>query len=259
MFVVLKKSRVAIAVVLIALLVCASVLTWYGIASKKKLVETDAAGKRKIPVYSVDTDEKIAAISFDAAWGADKTLKILDILDEYDVKATFFLVGFWIDAYPETVKEISNRGHLIGNHSANHPHFNKLSKAEMEKEISAVSDKVKELTGQTVTYFRAPFGEYNDTLMTVLEEQKLTGVQWDVDSLDWKGLSGSRIAERILPKTKNGSVILCHNNSEHILDALPVVLLGLKNKGLRLVRMDELVLTENYYVDNNGTQHSAIT
>ena len=257
MFVVLKKSRVAIAMVLVALLACASVLTAYGIASKNQSVQ--AAAKRKIPVYSVQTDEKIAAISFDAAWGADKTLKILDILDEYNVKATFFLVGFWIDAYPETVKEISNRGHLIGNHSANHPHFNKLSKADMEKEISVVSDKVKELTGQTVRYFRAPFGEYNDTLMTVLEEQKLTGVQWDVDSLDWKGLSGSRIAERILPKTKNGSVILCHNNSEHILDALPVVLLGLKNKGLRLVRMDELVLTDNYYVDNNGTQHSAIT
>ena len=258
MFVVLKKRRVIIVIILIAIIACAGVLTWYGVKTTEAV---NAAGgdTRKIPVYNVETEEKIVALSFDAAWGGDKTLKILDILGEYGVKATFFLVGFWIDAYPELVKEISARGHLIGNHSANHPHFNKLTKAEMEKEISEVTEKVKELTGQTVTYFRAPFGEYNNTLMTVLEEKKMTGVQWDVDSLDWKGLSGGQIADRILPKVKNGSIVLCHNNSDHILDALPIVLLGLKNKGLQCVRMDELVLTENYYVDNNGTQHSAIT
>lgn len=258
MFVVLKKSRVVIALTLVALIACASVLTWYGITTAQT-VNAESGNKRKIPVYNVDTEENVVALSFDAAWGGDKTLKILDILDEYGVKATFFLVGFWIDAFPELVKEIADRGHLIGNHSANHPHFNKLGEAEMEKEISEVSDKVEELTGQTVTYFRAPFGEYNDTLMTVLEKKNMTGVQWDVDSLDWKGLSGGQIADRILPKAKNGSIVLCHNNSDHILDALPIVLLGLKNKGLRCVRMDELVLTEDYYVDNNGTQHSATT
>ena len=255
MFVVLKKSRIVIALLAIGLVVCTSVLAWY-------FVKTDvsAEGKeKKIPVYSVETQEKKVAISFDAAWGSDKTLKILDILDEYNAKATFFLVGFWIDSFPELVKEIADRGHLIGNHSKNHPHFNSLSKEEMRNEIRYVSDKVKELTGQDVIYFRAPFGEYNNTLMTVLEEEKMTGVQWSVDSLDWKGLSGGQIADRILSKVKNGSIILCHNNSDHILEALPLIFMGLDNKKLISVRMDELVLTENYYIDNNGTQHSTIT
>lgn len=255
MFVVLKKTRIVLTLLIIGIVACASVLVWYCVSNR-----AESAGKeKKLPVYSVETDENVAAISFDAAWGGDKTLKILDILDEYEVKATFFLVGFWIDAFPELVKEIHNRGHLIGNHSANHPHFNTLSKEEMRKEILTVSEKVKELTGQEVIYFRAPFGEYNNTLMEVLEEEKMTGVQWNVDSLDWKGLSGGQIADRILPKAKKGSIILCHNNSDHILDALPPVLLGLKNKNILCVRMDELVLTENYYLDNNGTQHSAIT
>ena len=255
MFVVLKKSRVVIALLAIGLVVCASVLSWY-------FVKTDipAEGReKKIPVYSVETQENIVAISFDAAWGSDKTLKILDILDNYGVKATFFLVGFWIDSFPDLVKEIANRGHLIGNHSKNHPHFNSLSKEEMRNEIRYVSDKVTELTGQKVVYFRAPFGEYNNTLMTVLEEEKMTGVQWNIDRLDWKGLSGGQIADKILPRVKNGSIILCHNNSDHIVEALPLVFMGLKNKNLLCVRMDELVLSENYYTDNNGTQHSAIT
>ena len=77
-----------------------------------------------------------------------------------------------------------------------------------------------------------------------------------MDSLDWKGLSGKEITERILNKAQSGSIILCHNNSDHIVDALPLILLGLKNKGLTSVRMDELTIEENYYVDNNGIQHS---
>ena len=257
MFVVLKKSRMVITLLAIGILVCASVLTWYGVATVRSAGAE--SGKKKIPVYAVETEENVLCLSFDAAWGADKTLTILDTLDEYDVKATFFLVGFWIDAFPELVQEIHARGHAIGNHSANHPHFNTLSKEEMEREIDEVSDKVYELTGEKVQFFRAPFGEYNDTLMTVLEEKQLTGVQWSVDSLDWKGISGGKISDRILAKAQKGSIVLCHNNSDHVTDALPIVLMGLKNKNLKCVRMDEMVLTENYYVDNNGIQRSAMT
>ena len=255
MFVVLKKSRVFLAVALVVLVACASVGAVLGTEATKASASLEKT--RKIPVYAVDTAENVVAVSFDAAWGGDKTMGILDILDEYDVKATFFLVGFWIDAFPELVREIAKRGHAIANHSENHPHFNGLSAEEMKREISSVNDKLEKLTGERATYFRAPYGEYNDTLMTTLEEMGMTGVQWSVDSLDWKGLSGGQIADRVVPKVKPGSIVLCHNNSDHILDALPIVLLGLKNKGLRCVRMDELVWTEGYTIDNNGTQHAA--
>ncbi len=251
MFFVVKKSKIIIALILISVIITGVVLTVEGI----EVVAANAA-KKQIPIYAVDTEESKVALSFDAAWGGDKTKGILDLLDTYQVKATFFLVGFWIDKYPELVKEISERGHLIGNHSTNHPHFNKLSCQEMQLEITATNKKICEIIGGEVNYFRAPFGEYNNELLSVLAENNMKCIQWDVDSLDWKGIPGSEIAERILSKVKGGSIILCHNNSDYILEALPLILLGLKNKGLSLVRMDELVFESNYYIDNSGIQHS---
>lgn len=251
MFLVLKKSKIIIAIVLIVIVVVAVILTAEGVQAVAANAE-----KKMLPIYAVNTALKSVALSFDAAWGGDKTANILDILDTYEVKATFFLVGFWIDKYPDLVKEITKRGHLIANHSTNHPHFNKLSAKEMRVEIESVNSKLAEIIGERPQYFRAPYGEYNNTLLSTLNELDMQCIQWDVDSLDWKGISAKDIAQRILSKVKGGSIILCHNNSDYIVEALPLVLLGLKSKGLTAVRMDELVLKENYYIDNNGIQHS---
>lgn len=251
MFLVIKKSKIIIVAVLIAMIVVSVVLTFEGVH-----VASANAEKKLVPIYAVDTADKYVALSFDAAWGGDKTAKILDLLDTYEVKATFFLVGFWIDKYPDLVKEIASRGHLIANHSTNHPHFNKLSAEEMRLEIGNTNNKLLELTGSGAKYFRAPFGEYNNTMIGILKDLEMQCIQWDVDSLDWKGISAKEIAERILTRVKCGSIILCHNNSDYIVEALPLVLLGLKSKGLTSVRMDELVYNSNYYIDNNGIQHS---
>ena len=212
---------------------------------------------RKIPVYSVEIDDsadKVIALTFDAAWGADKTLKIIEILKEYDAHATFFLVGFWIDKYPDETKAIAEAGFDIGNHSENHLNMPRLSAEKIAEEITSVNKKVYDLTGKTPMYFRAPFGDYANNLMTCIEDMGMVGVQWSIDSLDWKGLGVKDITERIVPKAKSGDIVLFHNNSDHVLDALPVVLEALKNKGFRFVALSEMVLTENYYVDSQGVQ-----
>ncbi|MFA6866560.1 MAG: polysaccharide deacetylase family protein [Clostridia bacterium] len=249
---VIKKSKLCVVIILIAVLVVGII----GALQLSKATSFNASVKdlKKVPIYNVETEKNDVAISFDAAWGADKTLKILDILDTYEMKATFFLVGFWVDEYPDLVIEIKNRGHNIGNHSTNHPHFNKLSATEKEMEIETTAKKIEELTGEYPQFFRAPFGEYNDELMSILEAKKTYGIQWSVDSLDWKGIEGKVIADRVLKKVKKGDIILCHNNSEHILEALPIIILGVKNKGLNFVGLDQLVIKENYYINNNGTQ-----
>lgn len=246
-FVFKKKSVLNIALALITICVL-SVL----VASNE--IIPAAAVNRKLPVYCVDSTSKQVALTFDAAWGADKTEGIMDILEKNGCKATFFLVGFWIDNYPDTVKKISERGHLIGNHSANHLHMSKLSEKEIGEEIEITSKKIEELTGQKPKYFRAPFGEYNNRLIEYAENNNIQVIQWDVDTLDWKGLSGAGIADRVLSKVKDGSIILCHNNSDHILEALPLILLGLKNKGLTPVTLDKMVFDSGYYIDNNGKQ-----
>ncbi|MDE7373448.1 MAG: polysaccharide deacetylase family protein [Clostridia bacterium] len=212
---------------------------------------------RKIPVYGVDVqgEKKVIALTFDAAWGADKTQGILDTMAKYEAKGTFFLVGFWIDKFEDETKAIAKAGFDIGNHSRNHLNMPKLNDNEIRSEIEYVNDRVNELTGITPTYFRAPFGDYSDRLMSALEEMNMTGVQWSIDSLDWKGLSAKQIFERVVPKAKSGDIILFHNNSDHILDALPLILSALKADGFEFVTLSQLVATEGYTIDNNGIQH----
>lgn len=210
---------------------------------------------RKVPIYSVDTSEKQVAISFDAAWGADKTEEILEILDEFNVNATFFLVGFWVDDYIDMVKKIDEAGCEIGTHSNTHPDMVKLDIESVSEELSTSVSKIEAVTGKKVTLFRAPFGSYNNQLLEVAEGMGLKTIQWDVDTLDWKGLSASEINSRVLSKVQNGSIILMHNNSDHVLDGLRLILTTLKNKGYQIGSIGELVYADNYTVDRNGVQH----
>ncbi|MFI3229919.1 MAG: polysaccharide deacetylase family protein [Bacillota bacterium] len=248
MIVTIKKRNIAIVVILIAI-----IATLSGILTSESL-ETAVASSRKIPVYNVETEEKQVALTFDAAWGADKTSEIMDILEEYNMTATFFLVGFWVDEYEDLVKEIDARGFLIGNHSTNHYDMVTISDVEVLDEIITTSQKIQELVGYTPEYFRAPYGSYNNDLITAVEDNGMQCIQWSIDSLDWTGISGSEIAENILNEVDCGDIILCHNNSDYILDALPLIMIGLQTQGLTSVGLDELVLADNYSINNNGTQ-----
>lgn len=210
--------------------------------------------KRKVPIYSVETNEKKVALTFDAAWGSDKTTKIVDILKEAGVSGTFFLVGFWIEQNADKVKYIDEAGLDIGTHSSTHPKMSTLSEAKMTEELSSSMKLITDITGKPVKYFRPPFGDYSDTVLTVAEGLGLKTIQWDVDSLDWKGLSAEEILLRVKQSVKNGSIILCHNNSDHILEALPLMISYLKNQGYEMVKISELVYESDYYVDNNGLQ-----
>lgn len=210
---------------------------------------------RLIPIYSVETDKKEVALSFDAAWGADKTLAILDTLTEYDVVANFFAVGMWAEKYPEELKKLSESGRMeIGTHSNTHPDMGKMSEYEIKLELSASMDIIENITGTRPTLFRAPYGSYSDVLLTAAAELGLYTVQWDVDTLDWKGLSAGEIAKRVLGQVREGSIVLMHNNGEHTLEALPVILDGLKNKGFTCVKIGDLIYKDNYTIDHTGRQ-----
>jgi len=209
---------------------------------------------RKIPIYNVKTSEKKVAISFDAAWGADKTEKIMEILKEYNANATFFLVGFWVENYSEITKKIAENGFEIGTHSNTHPDMTKLSAEQMKLELETSINTIENVTGKRVDLFRAPFGAYNDTLINTCEELNLATIQWDVDSLDWKGISAVDITTRILNKVYNGSIILCHNNSDHILDALPMTLDRLIKRGYKICSVGEIIYRENFTINHAGTQ-----
>lgn len=253
MFITIKKQSLITA----ASLVIAAIILACSLGATSTAAVFFGKSSRKIPVYGVDVagDKKVIALTFDAAWGADKTQGILDTMKKYDAKGTFFLVGFWIDKFEDETKAIAAAGFDIGNHSRNHLNMPKLSDGEMRAEIEYVNDRVNALTGKTPTYFRAPFGDYSDRLMSALEEKNMVGVQWSIDSLDWKGLSAKEIFERVVPKAKSGDIVLFHNNSDHVLDALPLILSALKEQGFEFVTLSQLVATNGYTVDNNGIQH----
>ena len=253
MFVVLKRKQIIQIVLLVIVFTACSICLNFVDIDQTVFAKTN----RKLPVYSVDRGEnKSIAISFDAAWGADKTRKIVEILKAHDVKATFFLVGFWVDAYKQEVAFLADSGMEIGNHSKNHLHMSTLNEEKIEEEVEYVNTAVRELTGVSPKVFRSPFGEYNDAVISAVESLGMTPIQWDVDSLDWKGISASEIISRVVGKVKNGSIILCHNNSDHIVEALPTILEELTAKGYTFVTMSELIYHENYTIDAQGVQHS---
>lgn len=205
--------------------------------------------------YSVERDDKVLAISFDASWGADKTISILDILDEHDVKTTFFLVGGWVDKYPDMVKEIVARGHEIGNHSDTHPHMSQLSESAIKDELRIMSDKVEKLTGVRPTLFRPPYGDYNNRVVEVSRAEGYECVQWSIDSLDWKDRGTEDIIKQCTYRVDNGDIVLFHNDSNDIVNALPTVIKHYQGLGYTILPVSELLLDGEYTIDVQGKQH----
>ena len=152
------------------------------------------------------------------------------------------------------VSLIDESGIEIGTHSNTHPDLTTLSKSSIDLELETSCNLIKNITQKDVKLFRPPYGSYNNTLIESATAHGLKTIQWDVDTLDWKGLSGVEICERVMSKVKNGSIILCHNNSDHILDALPLILERLLNAGYSVVSVGELIYWDNYYIDHAGVQ-----
>ncbi len=199
---------------------------------------------RKCPVCSCRTRT--------SPWGNEDTQTLIDILTKYDVRATFFLVGQWVDKYPESVKALSDAGMEIGNHSDTHPHMAKLSEKQIIDEVSLASGKIEAITGTPVSLFRCPYGEYDDEVITTVRNMGVQPIQWDVDSLDWKDLSADDIYKRVTSRVTDGSIILFHNAAKHTPEALAGIIEYLLQEGYEIVPVSELLLTGEYDIDNTG-------
>ena len=218
-------------------------------------VSTFAGGQRKLPIYCVECEDKKVALSFDAAWGNDDTEELINILAEYDAKATFFVVGAWVDKYPESVKQLSDAGHQIMNHSNTHPNMPSLSFEKKLDELTSCNRKIAAITGKTPTLFRPPYGDYDNATLEAAENLNMYTIQWDVDSLDWKdNATPESICKRVVNKVKNGSIVLFHNDAEYTPEALPNILKALKEEGNEFVFIEDLIYKENYEIKHDGTQ-----
>ena len=219
-------------------------------------VVSAAATKRQLPIYCVQRDQKMVAISFDAAWGNEDTAKILDILARHNVHVTFFMTGGWVESYPEDVKAILEAGHDLGNHSENHKNMSQLSNDEKRQEIVSVHQRVKELTGYDMFLFRPPFGDYDNDVIRTASECGYYSIQWDVDSLDWKDYGVDSIISTVCSHKHLGcgSIILCHNGAKFTAEALDEMITNLKGQGYEIVPVSELIYRDGYHMNAEGRQ-----
>ena len=191
--------------------------------------------------------------------GADNTQKILDVLADYGVKATFFVVGNWADQYPEQAKAIVDSGCELMNHSNAHDHYNSLTAEQIIKDVNTCNDKLEALTGTRPTLIRCPFGEYDDHVISAIRSMGMEPIQWDVDSLDWKDYDAGTICKRVRDKLAPGSIVLFHNAALHTPEALPSVLEHMIREGYTVVPIGQLIYWENYTIDHTGRQFPAET
>jgi len=212
------------------------------------------AEQRRLPIYSVERGDKKIALTFDVAWENSNTRELIDILSDNNAKATFFITGDWCDRYPDDVKAFYEAGHEIENHSDQHPHVEGININDLINDTKECSRKIKMITGEEPTLYRAPYGEFDDSLITTLDGMGMKVIQWDVDSIDWKKPSADQIKKRVLKNVKSGSILLFHNDLENTTEALPDILKSLKSQGFELVTVKDLIYPDNYTIDANGRQ-----
>lgn len=245
-FFVLTKRTLIIALLCIAGCVA-------GLVSLTGHISVFHVGNREIPIYSVQRDDNKIALTFDCAWNADDIESICSALDRYNAKATFFAVGDWAEKYPEAVKTLAAHGHELGNHSYNHAHYKKLSKADMLADMDKCDTILEKLTGKKPVLFRAPYGEYNDDVITACDGSGRNYIQWSVDGIDYGDANAEDIYKRSTQKVENGDIILLHNGTKHTAEILPKILEQL-TKEHTLVTVSDLIYTDNYSVDHAGKQ-----
>jgi polysaccharide deacetylase family sporulation protein PdaB len=212
----------------------------------------------EIPIYKVDRENKVISLTFDVNWAeTDYIDSILDTLDKYNVKATFFIMGGWVNYSDENLnklKSIDERGHEIGNHSYLHPSFNKIGEAKMLEELSKTDKIIESTIGKKPKLFRFPSGEYNNLSCRIVREKGYIPIQWDVDSVDWKEQGEDVEYSRVKKKIKPGSIILFHNNAKYTPRNIEKLLKEFSEEGYQFIPITELIYSENMYIDRNGTQ-----
>ncbi|ALS24900.1 polysaccharide deacetylase family sporulation protein PdaB [Paenibacillus naphthalenovorans] len=195
-------------------------------------------------VYSVVTDKKVVALTFDISWGDKRTEPILKILEDKGVKnATFFLSSPWSKEHPEIVNKIVKGGWEIGSHGHKHVNYSSLNDEEIRAQIRTAHQILSEVTGTSPQLIRLPNGDFDKRVLRIAEELNYSVVQWDTDSMDWQNPGVNNIINRVVSKAHPGDIILLHasDSSKQTHEALPVIIDQLREKGFEFVTVSQLM------------------
>lgn len=195
-------------------------------------------------VYSVDTDKKEIALTFDISWGEERAGPILDVLEQKGVKkATFFLSSPWAESHPDIVKRIVDAGYEIGSHGHRHDNYSQYSDAQIRAQITTAHQILTKLTGKEPHLIRFPNGDFDKRVLRIANSLGYTTIQWDTDSLDWMNPGTQKIVSRVLSKAHPGDIILMHasDSCKQTHEALPQIIDSLRSKGYKFVTVSELI------------------
>ncbi|WAH37809.1 polysaccharide deacetylase family protein [Alicyclobacillus dauci] len=192
-------------------------------------------------------NRKAVSLTFDDGPDDVWTPRILSVLAQYSVKATFNCVGQRVHQNPQMLGRIANEGHILGNHSWDHPNFTKIPVSEIRSQIERTSEEIQRVVGVRPRYFRPPYGAMNQEVIEEVIKLGYKILYWDVDSLDWAGLSGPQAAANVLAHTRPGSIILMHfaggrdQSLQDTVDALPYIILTLREEGYKFQTVPQLI------------------
>ncbi|MEG0471253.1 MAG: polysaccharide deacetylase family protein [Solibacillus sp.] len=195
-------------------------------------------GETIIPNVHLDPSKKYVALTFDDGPHPKVTKQVLSLLEKYDAKATFFLLGSRVQYYPSLVGEIRDAGHEIGNHSWSHPVLTKLSAAEVTKEFESTEQAIFNAIGQHSTVFRPPYGAINDSVRNMIP---ITSVNWTIDTLDWKHRNANSLLPIVKQSMHNHAIILMHDIHQSTADGLESVIAYLQSEGYEFITVSEML------------------
>ena len=245
-----RKLLVLIAVFASVLLTCG-----YLLGNKDDGFHQDSSGGRVLPIYGTDDETMRISLTINCAWGAQDIPDFLEVLKQYNVRATFFVVGTWAEKYPDMVKRIYEAGHEIGNHSYSHRLPSQSTREQLEQEIRRCNEIVEQITGVKPVLYRAPSGDYTEDVINLANRLGMASIKWTADSVDWKkDISKKDLINRILNRTQSGGILLFHNDTQYTLEALPEILEQLSARGFCFVPVSELIYQDNYEMNAQGIQ-----
>ncbi|HLW02853.1 MAG TPA: polysaccharide deacetylase family protein [Ktedonobacterales bacterium] len=184
------------------------------------------------------------ALTFDDGPAQGYTEAVLGVLKQFHIHATFFMLGIWVQTYPNLAREVVADGHAIGDHTWNHPDLTRLSPDQARQQIIDARNTIQKVTGITPTLFRPPYGSYNRPILDIAHSLKLSTILWNVDPRDWSRPGVGAITNNILTFTQNGSIILMHDGGgdrSQTVAALTTVIETLLARGFTFVTIPEML------------------
>lgn len=197
-------------------------------------------------LWEVPTHSKVIALTFDDGPDNQSTMKILDLLKQYEAKATFFVVGSRVEQHPDIVSRERQEGHEIGNHSYTHPPFHNINGNKLSSELNQTQKAILDATGIKSVLFRPPGGSYNESIVRTSKDFGMLTVlwSWHQDTLDWRKPGVNKIVKKVLDNARNGDIVLMHDfvpNSTQTVEALAIILPELQKRGFKFVTISELM------------------